>query len=161
MLGVLCLIGLSAIPAHAMLWPNDPFRFYSVDMRLITIILQNDHHDAERREVRLEVPRAWVTIANGYDPGKLDELPDVVTTTRVEFELTEPDGEPLSVRALTLMQTKSMSLRAARDYLRAEDTRIELQHIPVKTTVWFYERLRQYGANSLPTEYGIDQSPTR
>lgn len=144
------------LPASHMLWPNDSLHFCSTDVHPIKITLKRNVPHTEGEEVHFEVPRAWVTRAEGYDPLRLDVLPDEVVTTEVELGLSS-DGQPLSIRSLALSRDRAISWVEALQQLRPETFRVQLSYIPPSVTAEEYKNaLHQPLKSQITKRDGLD-----
>lgn len=134
--GVLTLLAMTAVPASAdnlfpnagELWPNDYLHFFSTDTRPVQVTLRRDMFTNDGEQVTITLPRAWITFASGYDPLKLDRLPDSIQSKSLTIALA--DGTALSIRSREIAQEQHISLGEAVKRLRAEQYTADIGYVP-------------------------------
>lgn len=133
--GIILALLLTTMPSMARdLWPNDLLGFFSVDMRPVQVTLRRNVVRDDGDHVVLEVPRAWIRFASGYDPLKLEQLPDQVETNALKLSLSEPNGLPLSIRAQEFTRAHNVSLSEALKQLRSDTYLVSFFKIDPRTT---------------------------
>lgn len=110
----------SLFPAAGELWPNDYLHFFSTDMRPVQVTLRRDMFGRDGKEITITLPRAWITFASGYNPLKIDQLPNEIQTTEITIALADPTGVALSIRSREIALERHISLGDAIKSLRPE-----------------------------------------